>query len=466
MRRLLTWLRQIPSLLQAENPRLVILYAWALLLSGQQDLEDVEALLTAVESSGEEKALSALKGDIAALRARLAAFHDDIPQALAFSRQALQELPKERALLRADVAFGLSGTYVEPDEAYRMLSEALHISQALGSLRTAMFSSRYLAANCIEQGRMTEAEALLRQALHIAGATEHIRVPATGVIHIGLAELSYERNELSDALRHALLGIELGERSGEIKVLLSGYCVLALIYAASGEIERAWQELWKAERVVMVGKVFWLKEQRAAVAIRLALLQRDIGAAKRALRTIEIDPEQSIEHAPPPERAEERFMLARVWLAEEKYAAVVELLEPVVRIAREKQGIRMLCATQALQAVALSELKERQRAMRIMSEALNMAGPEGYMRVFLDSGEPVLELLQKMDASGSARVYLRKLLDASESIVGTRKQDGGLSEREYEVLRLVATGMSNQEIADASYQVEIETMISIHVCFV
>src|SRR5581483_1819134 len=104
----------------------------------------------------------------------------------------------------------------------------------------------YLAANCIEQGRMTEAEAIISQALQLAGDTEHIHVPAAGVIHIGMAELLYERNELSAALHHALLGIELGERSGEIKVLLSGYCVLALIYAANREIEQGWQELWKA----------------------------------------------------------------------------------------------------------------------------------------------------------------------------------------------------------------------------
>ncbi len=449
VRRLLSWLRQIPSLLPAEHPRLAILYAWALLLSGQQDLEDAEALLLAVENSAEETVLSSLQGDIAALRARLAAFHNDVPQALAFSRQALQALPKERALLRADVAFGLSGTYVDPDEAYRMLSEALHISQALGSLRTAMFSSRYLAANCIEQGRMTEAEAILRQALHLAGDTEHRHVPAAGVIHIGLAELLYERNELSEALRHVLLGIELGERSGEIKVLLSGYCVLAQIHAASGEIERGWQELWKAERVALVGKVSWLREQRASVAIHLALLQKDIGAAQRALHAIEIDSQQTIEHLPLSEHAGERCTLARVWLAEEKYSAVLELLEPLVRAAQEKHRIRTLLSAQTLQAMALSALNKRQQAIQLISSTLDMAGPEGYLRVFLDAGEPLLQLLQKMDVTGGTRVYLRKLLDVSESVTGARKyNNGGLSEREYEVLQLLAAGMSNQEIAD------------------
>jgi LuxR family maltose regulon positive regulatory protein len=450
VRRLLTWLQQLPSSAYEENLHLLILYAWALLLGGRQDQEDVEALLETIESRAEEQMASALRGDIAALHARLAAFRNDVPQSRAFSRQALQELPKERALLRADVAFAMGGAPSEPDESYRLLSEALHISQALGSLRTAMFSSRYLASTCLEQGRMTEAEAILQQALHLAGETEQVRVPATGVIHIGLAELHYERNELAEALRHATVGIELGERSGEIKVLLSGYCVLALIYAAQGEIERGWQNLWKSERVAMVGRVAWLREQRATIAIHLALLQHDIGGAKRALLPLDIDPDAGPKHAPGPENADERLMLAKIWLAEEKYDAVLELLEPAAQLAQQHGRIKTLLATLAMEAIAANRRGERQRAGHIVSEIVSAGGSEGYMRIFLDAGEPMLDLLQQVDVPGRARVWTRKLLEAFESSRGGRKSEAaGLSEREYEVLQLVASGMSNQEIAEA-----------------
>jgi LuxR family maltose regulon positive regulatory protein len=71
------------------------------------------------------------------------------------------------------------------------------------------------------------------------------------------------------------------------------------------------------------------------------------------------------------------------------------------------------------------------------------------MRLFLDFGEPLLDLLQQMDVPGRARAWGRKLLEASESGLGGQKNDAGLSEREYEVLQLVASGMSNQEIAEA-----------------
>jgi LuxR family maltose regulon positive regulatory protein len=444
---LLTWMQQLPGIGQGEHPQLEVLYTWALLLGGQGDLKSVEALLAAIESRGDEAVTGTLKGDIAALRAKVAAFHDDIPQVIAYSQQALQVLPKERALLRADIVFGMSHTSKDLDESYRMLAEAMHISQAMGSLRTAMFSSRYLAATCIEQGRLTEAEAILQQALSIAGAGEGARVPVTGIIHIGLAELHYERNELAEALHHALLGTELGACSGEIKAVLSGSCILALIWTAQGAFERAWQELWKAERIAALGRVLWLREQMAAIGMHLALQQKDLGGAKRALQTIDIDTEGGLEQAPPLERAEERLLLARVWLAEEKYRAVVNLLDPVVQAAHQGKRVRMSMAAQALQAMALYKLRERQRAARILNEALTVAGPEGYARTFLDIGEPMQEILQGIEVGGGTRGYTRRLLEAGGT--NSRERHGGLSEREYEVLHLLAAGMSNQEIAEA-----------------
>lgn len=157
----------------------------------------------------------------------MAAFQNDRASVRSYSQQALQCLPPERALLRADLLFGLSGTTRDLDKHSRLLAEALSLSQSVGSLRTAMFSSRYLPATCLEQGRLTEAEVVLQKALQIAGDNTDRSAPTTRVIHVGLAELCYERNQREAALRHALRGVELGERSGEIKAVQAGCCVLA-----------------------------------------------------------------------------------------------------------------------------------------------------------------------------------------------------------------------------------------------
>lgn len=123
-----------------------------------------------------------------------------------------------------------------------------------------------------------------------------------------------------------MLGIELGERCGEIKSLLYGYCLLARICAAQGEIEQGWQQVWQAEKIALLGKVTWLSESTAAIAVHLALLEGDLSKAKWALRKHGIDAAQGIGHAPAADLEDERLMLARVWLAEGKDDTVIQLL--------------------------------------------------------------------------------------------------------------------------------------------
>jgi len=441
VKQLLNWLQRLTKI--ETHSYLNILYAWALLLSGHDNLTEVERRLQIIEQTDEQQ------GEIAALRARIAAFHNDIAKTITFSQQALRKLPRERALLRADVAFGLAGTMRDMDGHYRMLSEALNMSLNTENMRTAMFASRYMAVTCSEQGKLAEAEAILHQALHMTGGGEHTRVPVTGIIHIGLAELFYEHNELAPALHHASLGAELGKQSGEIKAVLAGHCTLARIFAAQGEYELAWQETWLAERVALSGKVTWMREDIAQISISLALNQGQRTEAERALRKLDIDPD--CEQAP--QAIEQRLMLAQLWLAEEKYGAVIALLEMVVSKAHTEKRIRIYLVALTLQAIAQHGLHEKRHAARLLNEALKGAGPGGFIRLYLDLGAPLLHLLQDYEPDGSVKSHARRLLEASGQYkhithLHAPQKNRKLSEREYEILQLLATGMSNQEIAD------------------
>lgn len=91
----------------------------------------------------------------------------------------------------------------------------------------------------------------------------------------------------------------------------------------------------------------------AAVAVRLARLQGDPGSAKRALRKLGIDADQGLRHTSSVEQADERLILARIWLVEERYQEALALLEPVLEDARQCKHLRMVFVIQILQAMAL-----------------------------------------------------------------------------------------------------------------
>ena len=113
----------------------------------------------------------------------------------------------------------------------------------------------------------------------------------------------------------------------------------------------------------------------------------------------------------------------------------------------------------SLQALAYQSQGDRTQAMAALERALTMAEPEDYVRTFVDEGAPMAALLRRAATRGVAPAYLSKLLDALDAEAPMRRSPTGpaspvvqpleepLSEREFEVLRLIAAGLSNREIA-------------------
>ena len=167
-------------------------------------------------------------------------------------------------------------------------------------------------------------------------------------------------------------------------------------------------------------------------------------------------------------REREYLLLARVLLAEQAPDQAVRLLERLHASAVAQERTGGVIETRVVQALALAAGGDQPGALEALAEALALAAPEGYVRVFVDEGGPMAALLGTLLAPGAPRPaafgevapgYLRRLADAFDQVTAPLRpvRRGGmaapglvepLSDRELEVLGLLAAGKPNRQIAE------------------
>ena len=312
------------------------------------------------------------------------------------------------------------------------------------------------------QGRLGAALATCRQALDVATAV-HSASPLAGLAHVRLAELLRERDELDAALDHATTGVALCRQLGHAWALAAGLVTLAWIRQAQGDPAGATETMGEAERVLPDPRLVELFNPAPAQAARLALAQGRTADAARWVRERRL----GVEDQPSYPREPAYLVLARVLLAERAPERALGLVERWLALAVTQGRTGSIIELRALQALALAASADERGALAALAEALRLGAPEGYVRVFVDEGAPLASLLGTLIAAGPARGglarqappdYLRRLTNASQR-AGVASSGRGrrgvvpslvepLSERELEGLALLATGRSNQQIAE------------------
>ncbi len=456
------WLDALPPDVRLARPRLGLAAAWVAM--GRGPFASVEPLLRQTEARlgdrGDAEA-EVIRGEVAALRALLAGFHLEDPAALEAAQAALAVLPPTAAHLRALVASVLG--YVlclrgQVDEAARVLAPALAQAQGEGGNPSLQISLRVLLGiTRQEQGRLAEALALQAAAQALVEVEGRpLPFPSTVLVYINLASLHYEQGRLAEAARLLLAAVQLNETLGDARLLAAALTEQARVALARADPLTA---RWLADEAVRTvhsveaaGSQRLVEAQRAALWLRLAELER-----ARAWADTYVEQARSLTH---------RFIaddvadltVARVWLAQNRPDRALAHLGPIeARVRANGQG-RVLLALLLVQALALQAHGDRAAATARLDEALALAAREGYVRVFLDEGEPLRRLLERLVAEGgSGRDAGRRLLTLFAPAVpppvpppvgASAELVERLSEREMEVLRLIQAGASNQAIAD------------------
>jgi LuxR family maltose regulon positive regulatory protein len=448
---LLGWLAALPGERVRARPWLCVYRAWALLLTGR--LDAAEAWLEAVDDAAQPAPPAAeLRGHIAAIRAYAAAVRVMPAQAIELAEGALALLPEDEGVVRSVVAYTMGGVHFVRGDlagALRSFEDAGRTGLEAGNIHLAVPAIGQQAAIQAMQGRLRQAAGTYRRALNLATEYGGPQSPAVGQAYSGLAGLTYEWNDLDAAGRHlrdALAQAELwGNRESLANVLLR----LSRLRQARQDLDGAMEALRRAEDTIAGHTVTpTTVSVVAAQWPRLWLERGDLAAASRWVAQQKLD----LEHLDDL-RTVEYLSLARVLLAEERWDEASALLERLLARATERGDRGVQIEVLALSALALQARGDAAQAVATVRDALTLGEPEGYVRSFVDEGAPMAGLLRRVLNQGIAPVYVRQLLGAFPEPGEPGHRGAGsallepLSERELEVLRLVAAGLTNRQIA-------------------
>jgi LuxR family maltose regulon positive regulatory protein len=268
-----------------------------------------------------------------------------------------------------------------------------------------------------------------------------------------MSELHRERDDLHAATQHLLRSKELGEHTGFPQNRYRWRVAMARIREAQGDLDGALDLLGEAERLYMSDFSPNVRPI-AALVTRVWVAQGRLGEALDWARERGLSVSDDLSYL----REFEHITLARVLLARSKsdradrsMLEAMGLLERLLKAAGEGERTGSVIEILALQALAHQTQGDIPAALMPLQQALTLAEPEGYVRMFVDEGPPMAVLLEEAAKHGIAPNYVRQLLTATGSAEDRTPVKQvliePLSERELEVLRLLGTDLNGPEIA-------------------
>jgi LuxR family maltose regulon positive regulatory protein len=479
--KLVNLIQQLPSDQSHNYPMLCVWHAWALLFLGE--LDAVEPVLRIAESNRDKASNVPINryADIvrACLANRMGEFHkaiDLIEQASGFMAEASTDqsslIFRGAGILWLGINHRVLG---DLDRARGFFVEAASLNQQAGSIYGALAAVNQLADVAVIQGQLYHAVEIYQRGFQMAqkwmdDQGEGLRILlAMSELHLGFGTVLYEINDLSGAAPHIRRAAELLELAND-HGRFDGYKMLAYLNQAEGNYESACDLLdkaWASPKRHSAHRSNMTEEpglEQLRILLRrphpeMILPSRDVA---RRIEPLRLRPDDEIDFSSPADYPHEfdYSELARVLVAQgqavEALPLLKRLLEAAHSMGRHGDEIRYLVLT----ALAYHTLEDTPTALDFLSQALTQAEPQGYVRLFVDEGQPMAELLLAAVSQNIAPEYASKLVAGfpkdrhslvqhdKDLAVNRQSLVEPLSEREIEVLHLMAEGYKYQQIAE------------------
>jgi LuxR family maltose regulon positive regulatory protein len=458
---LLHWIEAVEPYSQT-LPWIAIQKAWALCLSGQMDRAEgpLQTAAQLVSSLPVTDDVRTMLGAITAARAFRANMQGETRLAAEFARQALDELPVSSdlscSLCSAATSILGDASWTEGNlaQAQRAYADAVSISQAAGNIHMVIMTSSNLAEVLLEQGQLQKATGIFSGALQAAALPGGQISPLVDSIYAGLSKICYECNRLDDAAKYAQQCIESSQRWGSFESLAIGYTMLASVEQAQCSSDKARTAIRAAEQLIHeVPLSPWRSAWLKAALARLWISQGDLERAAILLEKSGIPVDGLLQDGKITRQQEPLVLvLLRLHLARCDYDAALTLSKWLVEKFAKTNRVGRVIEVLVLQALAFQGKKDVDQALAVLRKAFSLAQPEGYIRTFLDEGEPMAKLLFQAKSHLAGTGFAAELLSAFGSGSGTDIPLAShliepLTLRELEVLKLIEAGNSNQEIA-------------------
>jgi LuxR family maltose regulon positive regulatory protein len=466
---LMNWVGALPETNVRDRPWLCVYHAWALRLSGapfvavQSQLEAAQAGISKEQRRSRHQ-FEKLQGHILALQAFQHLYMEDIPTVLELTQSA-QGYDIEENFVLASIAFArgwalrFSG---DLDAAFQAFADTKKYSLASANIFMAVAATCRAAYGRVLGGQLRQAYEDLQGAINLATIEDGKQYFVAGYAYVYLGGILYEWNDLADAKRYLLEGVEYCSMVGYIMDQVVGLVTLAQIYLVWGD--------WDAIQDVISDAINLRDRMKSYVYVRRWVeniqvrLWRAQGAWDQLIGWIQ-SCGMTIHDDLAYNRDLEHVILARALLyaggqqPESSYLKDAQaLLSRLLEKAEAANWGGKVIEILVLQALVFQARGENQSALTHLMKAITRAEPEGYVRIFVDEGPPLQALLHHSSPQVTATAYVKKLMAAfepQEILDQHRSTVQGpsppllepLSSRELEVLHLLAEGMTNQEIA-------------------